>query len=68
MQCSEGRQRGRYLGIYSAGWGGRTLYAPAAGTWFYGQYGGAMLWWACAALAIITVLIQHRPLQRLLAR
>lgn len=68
MQCSEGRQRGRYLGIYSAGWGGRTLYAPAAGTWFYGHFGGAMLWWACAAIAVLTVLIQHRPLQRLLAR
>ena len=68
MHCSEGRQRGRYLGIYSAAWVGRTLYAPAAGTWFYGHFGGARLWWACAGIALLTVLIQHRPLQRLIRR
>lgn len=66
MQRSEGRQRGRYLGIYSAAWSGRTLYAPAVGTWVYGSFGGAVLWWGCAAIAIITVLLQHRAVGEML--
>ncbi|MDT9000909.1 MFS transporter [Paucibacter sp. APW11] len=68
MQCSEGRQRGRYLGIYSAAWGGRTLYAPAAGTWLYGSLGGAQLWWVCAAIGVLTALMLQRPLGELLRR
>lgn len=66
MHHSEGRQRGRYLGIYSAAWSGRTLYAPALGTWAYGHYGGAMLWWLCAAIALLTVAIQHSALRQML--
>lgn len=68
MRCSEGRQRGRYLGIYSAAWGGRTLYAPAAGTWIYGHFGGQMLWWSCGAIAVLTVLLLQQPLGELLQR
>lgn len=68
MQHSEGRQRGRYLGIYSAAWSGRTLYAPALGTWAYGAMGGHWLWIACAVIAVLTVLIQHKALGRMLAK
>ncbi|MEQ6291342.1 MFS transporter [Vogesella sp. GCM10023246] len=67
MLRSEGRQRGRYLGIYNAAWSGRALYAPALGTWAYGQFGGATLWWLCAAIGLITVLLQAGPLRRMLA-
>ena len=68
MLRSEGRQRGRYLGIYNAAWSGRALYAPAVGTWAYGQFGGAMLWWLCAGIGIATALLQAAPLRRMLAR
>jgi len=68
MQCSEGRQRGRYLGIYSAAWSGRTLYAPALGTWIYGTLGGATLWWLCAGVALLTVALQAGALRQTLAR
>ncbi|WP_174873233.1 MFS transporter [Vogesella oryzae] len=67
MLRSEGRQRGRYLGIYNAAWSGRALYAPALGTWAYGQFGGAMLWWLCAAIGVLTALLQAGPLRRMLA-
>ncbi|MDC7714566.1 MFS transporter [Vogesella sp. LYT5W] len=68
MQCSEGRQRGRYLGIYSAAWSGRTLYAPALGTWIYGTLGGAALWWLCAGVALLTVALQAGALRQMLTR
>jgi MFS family permease len=67
MQRSEGRQRGRYLGVYAAAWSGRTLYAPAIGTWAYGQFGGALLWWLCAGVALLTVLLQAGALRQMLA-
>lgn len=66
MQRSEGRQRGRYLGVYAATWSGRTLYAPALGTWAYGQFGGATLWWLCALFGVLTVLLQAPALRRML--
>lgn len=68
MQCSEGRQRGRYLGIYSAAWSGRTLYAPALGTWVYGALGGATLWWLCGGAALLTVALQAGALRQMLTR
>lgn len=59
MDCSANRDRGRYLGIYTAAWLGHSLYGPAAGTWIYGSLGGRTLWWACAA-AGLAVWVMHR--------
>lgn len=67
MHRSEGRQRGRYMGIYTAAWSGRSLYAPALGTWAYGALGGAAWWWVCLAIVCVAVLIQHDALKRILA-
>lgn len=50
MKRSHGRQRGKYLGIFSAAWLGHSLYGPGLGTWLYGAYGGFVLWWICAAV------------------
>ncbi len=55
MQCSESRQRGRYLGLYTAVWGGRTLVAPAFGAQIYAHAGGTVLWYACAGLGLLSL-------------
>ncbi|OWY39821.1 MFS transporter [Xenophilus sp. AP218F] len=67
MHRSEGRLRGRYLGLYNATWNGRTLFAPALGSSLYGQLGGHALWWLCAAAASVAVLLQHSALRAMLA-
>ncbi|AXT45280.1 MULTISPECIES: MFS transporter [Chromobacterium] len=68
MHRSEGRLRGRYLGLYNAVWQGRTLFAPALGTWLYGAVGGVALWWMCAAAVCLSALIQQPALRLMLAR
>ncbi|MDR3410118.1 MAG: MFS transporter [Formivibrio sp.] len=66
MIRSEGRQRGRYMGIYTAAWSGRALYAPALGTWLYGALGGARLWWVCLVVVCVSIMIQHDALRRII--
>ncbi|MCD5360386.1 MULTISPECIES: MFS transporter [Chromobacterium] len=66
MHRSEGRLRGRYLGLYNAIWQGRTLFAPALGTWLYGHFGGISLWWLCAAVVCVSALLQHAALREIL--
>lgn len=66
MHRSEGRLRGRYLGLYNAMWQGRTLFAPALGTWLYGRIGGISLWWLCAAVVCLSALIQQAALREIL--
>lgn len=68
MLRSEGRQRGQYMGIYSAAWSGRTLYAPALGTWLYGSLGGGKLWWLCLAVVCVAALIQQDALCQILRK
>jgi predicted MFS family arabinose efflux permease len=58
MIRSEGRLRGRYMGLYSAVVGGRTLYAPAIGGWVYGTFGYSVMWPGCAALSLLAVALQ----------
>ncbi|WP_028535223.1 MFS transporter [Paludibacterium yongneupense] len=66
MLRSEGRQRGRYMGVYSAVWSGRTLYAPALGTWIYASAGGAMLWWVCGLASIAALAVQSPAINAIL--
>lgn len=66
MKRSEGRLRGRYMGIYSAAWAGRTLFAPAIGTWVYGTAGSTVLWIGCALLSLLAALLQSVPIRRIL--
>ncbi|POZ62428.1 MFS transporter [Chromobacterium alticapitis] len=66
MQRSEGRLRGSYLGLYNAAWSGRSLAAPALGTFLYGHAGGPALWWLCALAACCSAALQHVPLRRML--
>ncbi|OHX17220.1 multidrug resistance protein [Chromobacterium amazonense] len=66
MHRSEGRLRGSYLGLYNAAWSGRTLVAPALGTFLYGHVGGPALWWLCALAVCCSVALQHAPLRRML--
>jgi len=68
MLRSEGRRRGQYMGIYNAAWAGRTLFAPALGTWAYGQFGGPLLWWLCAGVAALALALHGPVLPRLMAR
>lgn len=65
MQHSEGRRRGSYLGLFNAAWSGRTLYAPALGTWVYGALGPALLWWSCVLLALLTMALHAYALPRM---
>lgn len=67
MKRSEGRLRGRYLGLYGSVWGGRTLYAPALGSWIYGSAGGPVLWLCCAAAALVAAWMQAGPIRAILA-
>jgi len=66
MMRSEGRLRGRYMGLFNAAWAGRTLYAPAIGTWVYGTAGSTVLWLGCAVAALLAILLQRRPIQIIL--
>jgi predicted MFS family arabinose efflux permease len=66
MLRSEGRQRGRYMGLYSAVWSGRTLYAPAVGTWLYASAGGAALWWICGLASIVALALQSPAIHAIL--
>ncbi|UTH72363.1 MFS transporter [Chromobacterium sp. IIBBL 290-4] len=66
MHRSEGRLRGSYLGLYNAVWSGRTLIAPALGTFLYGHVGGPLLWWLCAAACALSAALQHAPLRAIL--
>lgn len=65
MNRSTGRDRGRYLGIFSAAWLGHSLYGPAAGTWIYGTFGGQNLWYACAATGLVVWLVHRRAIGEL---
>lgn len=65
MDRSAGRDRGRYLGIFTAAWLGHSLYGPAAGTWIYGMFGGAQLWWTCAAVGAVVWILHLRSLDKL---
>lgn len=67
MKRSEGRLRGRYLGLYGSVWGGRTLYAPALGSWIYGNAGGATLWICCAVASLAAAWMQAGPIRSILA-
>ncbi|BAN22476.1 MFS transporter [Caballeronia insecticola] len=65
MNHSDGRDRGRYLGIFTAAWLGHSLYGPAAGTLIYGTLGGCNLWWACAAAGLVVWTLHRRVIGRL---
>jgi predicted MFS family arabinose efflux permease len=45
--------RGRYLGLSSLAFSLAFIAAPAAGTAVYGRFGGATLWFGCAALSLL---------------
>ncbi|MBV8049027.1 MAG: MFS transporter [Paludibacterium sp.] len=66
MRRSEGRLRGSYMGLYSAAWAGRTLFAPALGAWIYGTAGGTTLWVGCALATLVAALIQMTPVRIIL--
>ncbi|WP_166642145.1 MFS transporter [Paludibacterium purpuratum] len=66
MRRSEGRLRGRYMGLYSSAWAGRTLFAPALGAWVYGTAGGTTLWVGCALATVLAALIQLTPVRIIL--
>lgn len=62
MNRSANRDRGRYLGIFTAVWLGHSLYGPAAGTWIYGAFSGRNLWWVCAACGLIVWALHRRTI------
>jgi len=65
MDRSADRDRGRYLGIFTAAWLGHSLYGPAFGTWIYGRFGGRDLWWACAAIGLVVWALHRRAMGEL---
>lgn len=66
MMRSEGRLRGRYMGLFSAAWAGRTLYAPAIGTWVYGSAGSTVLWLGCAGASLFSIWLQRGPIRQII--
>ena len=65
LERSQHRQRGKYLGIFSAGWLGHSLYGPSVGAWLYGAYGGPTLWWICALVGGTVFLLHYSTIARL---
>lgn len=58
--------RGRYMGIFSFSFSLAFIVGPAVGTAVYGRFGGAALWFGCAAVAaLLTVAFSalRRPLE-----
>jgi len=64
MDRSAHRDRGRYLGMFSAAWLGHSLYGPAVGMWIYAAWGGQTLWWTCCALGVAVWALQARTIGR----
>lgn len=54
------RDRGQYLGLFTAAWVGHPLYGPACGLWLYGALGGRGVWWACAAGGVAVWCLHYR--------
>jgi MFS family permease len=67
LEHSAQRERGKYLGVFSAAWLGHSLYGPSAGTWLYGAYGGHALWWICAIVGVVVFLMHYSTIARLRA-
>jgi MFS family permease len=67
MNRSQGRQRGKYLGVFSAAWLGHSLYGPGVGAWLYGAYGGFTLWWICAGTGLVVFMLHYSTVSRLWA-
>ncbi|MEB0043503.1 MFS transporter [Pseudomonas sp. MH10] len=62
---AESRQKGKYLGIFTAAWLGHSLYGPSLGMWIYGAYGGSMLWWICACVGAVVFVLHYSTVVRL---
>lgn len=58
MARSEGRQRGKYLGLNSSAWSSTMLFSPALGAWALGAFGGDILWLGVASVGGIALLLQ----------
>ncbi|WP_095144940.1 MULTISPECIES: MFS transporter [unclassified Pseudomonas] len=65
MNRSQGRQRGKYLGIFSAAWLGHSLYGPGVGAWLYGAYGGFTLWWICGGTGLLVFMLHYSTVSKL---
>lgn len=65
MVRSEGRLRGRYLGLFAASWSATPLFSPALGTWVYGHFGGATLWWGASGVVALSLLWQALTLRQM---
>ncbi|WP_455285877.1 MFS transporter [Cupriavidus necator] len=61
------RDRGKYLGIFTAAWLGHSLYGPAFGLWIYGALGGRNVWWACAVTGLVVWCFHYRSFAELSA-
>jgi MFS family permease len=47
------KYRGKYMGIYTMGWGAAFIAAPALGTWVYQELGADTLWFGCGVMGIL---------------
>ncbi|WP_114781392.1 MFS transporter [Botryobacter ruber] len=62
---STAQNRGAYMGLYTIAYATAHILAPVLGTRLIASYGFATLWWAAAAMALVTAAVLYFVVQRL---
>ncbi len=55
-ECASEGYKGKAMGIYQMLWGLANMTGPVIGTWVYQFYNGDLLWYACGALGLLSLL------------
>ncbi len=67
MLRADAGRAGHYLAIYNGIWGGRTMIAPLLGNTVYDQFGGHAVWFMCALLGLVALMLQFRAIRQIQA-
>ena len=55
MQHAQGGKSGQYFGLFFMSWSASALLSPVVSGQLYGHFGGSSVWFASAALALLTL-------------
>ena len=64
MKRAEGGRRGHYLGLSNAMWSSSVLFAPIVGGQIYAYFGGNSVWFICASLGLVAILLLNASVKR----
>lgn len=54
MQHAQAGKSGQYFGLFFMCWSASALFSPVLGGQLYGHFGGHIVWWVSAALALLS--------------